>query len=197
MGDKSVTYNPVLDYDSPVISPPTEWDVLVVNGTATPGIVEIDCFNRESGIDDKRTKGVKGATLTINAAPPAAGKFIFQLWGQSHFIAWDTLRQLFIYDPLKKTANPVTVEHPSLADLQITSVVAKYISPVKHVGLNLYIITVDAYEYRPNTGGNLTATPNSPPQGVQGGLTAAAKPPSPTDPLQLKIAGLLKQLQGP
>lgn len=197
MGDSSVTYNPVIDYHSLAVSPPTEWDVLILNGLKTPGIVEIEGFERKINWDVKNTKGTKGATSTVKLLPPAKGKFIFQLWTGLHFTYWGNIfRQLFLYDPTKEKGSPVTVEHPSLVDIGVTSVLAEAVHPVRHVGLNLYIIVIDAIEYKPNTGGNATATPNSPPQNVQNGPNTA-KPPGPTDPLQVKIASLIKNLQGP
>ena len=131
------------------ITYPEHWDKVEIAGSECPGICVISGFDRDQGWDIKKGKGTKGATLTLNEFPPAEGKIVFSLWHPNHFIEWVEFRKLFVYDPPKTKGSPVDIYHPALADLSITSVVCKKISPVVNKGKGLYEISIDLIEYLP------------------------------------------------
>lgn len=128
---------------------PDAWNKVEIAGRECPGICVVSGFVRNFGWDIKKGKGTKGATLTLNEFPPAEGKIVFSLWTQNHFDEWVEFRKLFLYDPPKTKGGPVDIYHPSLADIEITSVVCKSLSPVQHKGKGLYEITGDFIEYLP------------------------------------------------
>ena len=187
--------NPVADYDPPAFGQFGAWDVVRISGVTCPGYCEITGFERGWGWDVKEGKGAQGTTPTYTNKQKCEGEITFYLWTNQHFVDWETFRPLFLYDPTKaNTPQAVSIEHPSLADVGIKSVVTQKISPIKHLGDQLFSCTVKLLEYAapPPTSAVATPTGTKPDSTVQN-----SEAPAPTDPLQIKIADLLKQLSAP
>jgi hypothetical protein len=145
-----------------------EWDVIRVAGVKSPGRVSLSEIKRAHEWDVKKGKGVKGATITFVQKPPASFKATFELGylaldgsgGPQHFIDWAKFRPLFEYDPTRKAVIAVDIYHPSLADVDITSVVTESIGGIEHVGEGLYRVEVEFLEYFPQAPQNASGTPN-------------------------------------
>jgi len=140
---------------------PQDYDVVRIGGIECPGICEVSGFERPTEWDVKKGKGTKGGTATLSQLPPAKGSIKFLLWTSFHFEAWNAIyRAQFKYDPTKKSLNAVDIYHPSLAEIDIHSVVTESIGAVEHDGKGLYSITVKLLEYLPPPKKSATGTPS-------------------------------------
>jgi hypothetical protein len=147
------------------IQNPQSWDVIVLAGVTSPGIIaEMSGFDRVNGWQIKKGKGSDGGTLTYVQRPPAEGHIKFVLSTAADFQAWASFRPLFLYNPAKNAAaseQAVSIWHPALADLSISSVVTKKISPIRHMGKGKYEVTVDLIEFAPPPASNVVNTPTT------------------------------------
>ena len=138
------------------------WHTIILSGVKSPGVIPVDGirgFKRETGWDVRRAKGQAGATLVRTNNPPSEGEIDFQLWTGDHFFQWQQFVTAIQYQPslfgkpgeISKIADAITIYHPSLAqpDIDITQVVIKHISPIRHVGQGLYVVTIEFIEWRP------------------------------------------------
>ncbi len=182
--------------DSNPIDNPQAWDFAIIGGKATPGCIKsIDGFERPYGWDKKKGKGAKGATGTLTNMPPAEGSITWELWTSEHFRLWDEIRAIIKYDPTKKPASAFDIYHPSLADVDVNSVVTEGISPIKHDGGGRYSITVKFGEYLPSPKASATSTPGG--SRSSAGATPGATPDPVADEQQRQIAALLAKAQEP
>ena len=185
------------------ISAPSSWDVVILGTTPSPGFCKVKGFKRVHEFDIKKGKGTVGATVTFTQKPPVEGEITFYLWdngsmgtGHNHFVEWEAFRPLLKYDPTKKTVQAIDLFYPSLADIDVSSVVTTNIGGIEPDGDNgMYSITVAFLEYFPPGKNSAVSTPNTsgtggPPPVVPG--TPPGTPP-PTDPEQEEIAKLLAQ----
>ena len=186
--------NPIIEYNCPSFAPVTRWDVLRIAGVDSPGYLEIEGWGRKAGWDKKTGKGSQGTTQTYKAKPAAEGSFHFYFWNGAQMSAWATqFLPLFVYDPTRQSVTPVSITHPSLLDLQIKAILAESITPIMHIGDNLYKVTVKATEYTPPPKANASTTPTAP-KSLTPDVTGTRK--TPQDPLQAKIAQLWGQFNG-
>lgn len=177
------------------ISNPQAWDVVVIAGVKSPGLAQVGAFDRQHDFDVKKGKGTIGATLTFTGKPPAKGSIKFLLWTQAHFSAWVNFRTLFKYDPTKQSVQPVDIYHPSLSDVDITSVVCEKLGNAVHDGNGLYSISVELIEYTapPQTSAVSTAKGSkSTPKTYE--QTPGDPPDSASDTKQKELAQLLKKV---
>jgi hypothetical protein len=172
-----------------------DWQNVVIAGTTSPGAIPIDGihgFERETGWDKKKGKGASGATLTLTQYPPSEGAIDFQLWLPEHFTQWKRFRALLKYNTTKTTntaADALNIYHPALADVGISQVVTHKVSPARHVGKGLYIISVEFLEWIPPPPVSVVATTTT-----ARGDNKSATPGTPTDPIgdaQQKLIGSL------
>jgi len=177
------------------IDNPQAWDVVVIAGVKSPFVCEVGEFKRANEFDVKKGKGTYGSTITYVGRPPAKGSIKFYLCTAAHFVAWDSFRPLLKYDPTKKSIQAVDIYHPSLADINLSSVVTETVGNIVHAGQGLYTCTVEFLEYFPAPPTSAVATPNG--SQTNGGTTPGTKPPSADDALQAQIAALLVQAQQP
>lgn len=192
-----------LQYVSP-IAYPQWWDVVVIAGVTSPGLAIVGEWKRTHTWDVKKGKGTLGASLVFTQKPPAEGPIEFQLWddgtgstGHNHFAEWDAFIQLLKYDPTKKTAAAVSIWHPSLDFIDVSSVVTTKIGNPIHKGEGLYSITIDFIEDYPVPAKNATGTVST--TKTTAGPPASAggnPPPDAPDAYQQQIAALLQQAQG-
>lgn len=177
-----------------------DYDVVKIGGIENPGIVAqggVSGFKRETEWEVKKGKGTKGGTATLTQLPPAKGSIKFLLWTQAHFDAWDTsFRSQFKYDPTKKTKNAIDIFHPSLAKIDIHSVVTESITPETYEGKGLWSITVDLLEYLPPPKKTITSSPTGSGSTGKGGAGASGKSDDPiADAQQAEIKKLLAEAQ--
>ena len=173
-----------------------QWDKLEVAGVVSPGICEVTGFKRVHSWEVKKGKGVKGSTTTLNEFPPCEGTVTFLLWTEDHFSEWGTFRELFKYDPTKKTVNAVDIYYPSLADIECFKVVCKEIGAIERASKGLYKVSVSLLEYNPPPKKPAVATPGGS-QDKAKGSGASKTEPTALDARQQEIDRLLKQAREP
>jgi hypothetical protein len=180
------------------IQNPEAWDTIIVGQTTSPGICKVSEFKRAHEFDVKKGKGTLGATITFVGRPPAKGSITFQLWTPEHFADWDKFRPLLKYDPTKAAVQAIDIYHPSLADIDINSVVVESIGNIVHEGQQLYSITVELLEYFPPPKSSAVSTPTgSRPRYDPSGATSTSSGDPVADAQQKEIAALLKQATAP
>lgn len=186
---------------------PGLWDILIVNGVVSPGIVELDGFDLEPKWDEKDGPGIEGASntyrgnklskgtikLRIGMSPDASGLTIEQQWA-----ALPGWLDQWKFDPTKGQGEAAEVVHPLLlaGDPPITSLVAESIGKPQRArdGDSLYTITIKATEFRPPAKKNATSTPGGTSGGAVGQVVGAGiKPPTAQDANDAKIEQLLEK----
>ncbi len=176
---------------------PAEFDIIEINGQVCPGICELSGWKRPTEWDVKKGKGTKGGTATLSQLPPAKGSVKFKLWTPQQFEDWADFRKNFKYDPTKKTINAVDVFHPSLAEIDIVSVVTESIGAVEPEGKGLFSITVELLEYLPPPKKTASGTPSgSSSNGGKAGKSGASDDPI-ADAQQREIAKLQAEAAKP
>jgi hypothetical protein len=169
-----------------------------IAGVVSPGVCEISEAKRGFEFDVKKGKGAFGATATFVGRPPARLTLKFSFWQASQFAAWDQYRPLFKYDPTKKAIQAIDIYHPSLADIDITSVVCEEIGAIVHEGSGLFTVTVKLLEYFPPPKKSAVSTPSgSQSTNPNPGATPGQQQPSAQDAQQQQIQNLLQQAQQP
>ena len=183
---------------------PQYWDVILIAGTPSPGLCRLKGWKRMHTWDVKKGKGTVGAKITFTEKPPATGDIEFLLWdngtlgtGHNHFAEWDAFVQLLKYDPTKKTANAVSIYHPALDFVDISSVVTTEIGIPEDMteGDSAKIITVSFLEDYPTPPQNATSSPVAPVTSTKPPTGTGNPPPAAPDALQQQIALLLAQAQ--
>ena len=192
MAAKTTTSSVVLD----PITNPQAWDVVKLGQSTSPGVCELSGFKRGHEWDIKKGKGTVGSTITFVARPPAKGSIKFKLWTAAHFDAWATFVALLKYDPTKKAVQAVDIYHPSLADIDITSVVTENIGIIVHEGDGLYSRTVDFIEYFPAPNVSAVSTPTTS-QTTQDYTVPGEVAQDVPDAQQREIAALLQEATAP
>lgn len=186
--------NPLAGYNPPAFFAPSEHDVVVIGGQTCPGIVTLDGFERKWKWDKKKGKGAQGVTPTMTGKDECSGTFTFYVYTALQFVLWEGFRPVFKYDPTRQNVEAVSVYHPSLADLDISSLYCEELSPLLHRGHGLWTCMAKMSEFTPVPKAAAVATP------TQSKSSNNAKPnpaaPAPTDPLQIKIQQLVTQLRG-
>lgn len=171
------------------ITQPRAWDKIQIGGVDSPGTCTVSEFKRAHEFDVKKGKGTYGATITFVGRPPAKGTVKFSLWAQDHFQEWKEFRKLLKYDPTKTTVTAIDIAHPSLRDIDITSVVTESIGNITPEGKGMYSCTVEFLEYFPPPPKSAVSTP----AGSKGGTSGGAGSGDPVaDAQQAEIAALLK-----
>lgn len=175
---------------------PQSWDEFIVGQAIGPGRCEVKGFKRSNEWDLKKGKGTVGATATYVGKPPAKGTVTFYLWTKEHFTAWDIFRKLLKYDPTKKSVQAIDIYYPSLADIDVNSVIVEDIGAIEHEGKQLYSIVLSLIEYFPSPKKSAVGTPSGS-TSTQAGTTPGTPPDPVADAQQREIAALLKKASEP
>jgi hypothetical protein len=180
---------------------PNAWMVLLVENKPTPGwIVDIEGFDLETGWDVKTGKGAKGGSLTLTNQPPSKGSITWAVGGPFLPLLmsqWAEFLPKFKYQPDKnQSTNAISVYHPSLADVGVTSVVVKSISPWRHMGRGKYERKIAFIVWTPPPVSSIVSTPSRARETSAPSVKGA--PPDPiSDEIQRRIARHLKEAQLP
>ena len=175
---------------------PESWDKVQIGLFSSPGICTVKGAERKYGWDIKKGKGTIGGTLTFNEAPPVESTITFLLWEHQHFLDWANFRPLFKYDPTKTQTTAIDIYHPSLADIDVKSVVCKKVGAIEHQGKQLYSVDIDLIEYHPPPKKSAVATPStSKPNANTPGI--GTQPDPVADAQQAEIAKLLNEIRKP
>lgn len=178
---------------------PEAYDVVSIGGVTSPGVIKpggITGFKRAHEWDVKKGKGAQGATISYVQRPPAKGTITFTLALREHFVAWESFRPQFLYDPTKKNPQAVDIFHPVLADLQIHSVVCEDISQEENDGYGEWTITVSLLEYFPPPKKSAVSTPTTS-QSNTNPATSKQQQPDVQDAQQAEIQRLFDQASQP
>lgn len=175
---------------------PEIWDRVIIGGVISPFMCEVSEWTRKNQWDEKVGKGSQGATLTYTGRPGARGSIKFKLTEPEDFDAWLSYLPLFKYDPTRKAAQAIDIYHPSLAEIDITSVVCEEIGNVVHEGGQEYSRTVKFIEYFPPPKKSAVGTPNG---SIDKGNanTPGTTPESAQDEYDKQIQNLLNQASQP
>lgn len=177
---------------------PNDSSYVTIAGVNSPGVIApggITGFERQTEWDKKKGKGTGGATLTLVQFPPCEGSIEFLLWLPEHWTQWVDFRKALKFTVQAKADNAVSIYHPSLVDINLSTVVVAKISPITQKGSSrLYSCTVEFIEWIPPPKKSVVKTPSK-------GSTSAKTPGAPSDPIadaqQREIAALLKQASAP
>ena len=161
------------------------FDVIVLRGATSPGVVTLRGHDREIGWDVKKGPGQSGATTERTSEDPVEFVASFKLTTLDEIAAWPDFRDVLL--STVSGAQPVAAEiyHPDLAANDIKSVVLKKLGGVQHDGDGGQTIEVSLLEYRPpkKKGGS----PN--------GSKSKAKKPDPDQAALDEIAALTKKYE--
>ena len=181
---------------NPIINPQA-WDFFTIGQKQSPGVLSsVTGWKRTSEFDKKKGKGTKGATMTYVGEPPAEGSFIIQLWRPIDFTEWALFLPLLKYDPTKKTVKAIDIYYPSLADININSVICEHIGAIIHEGRQLYTVTIEMIEYKPVPKSSAVSTADGS-VSTQKKTTPGTPPKSADDEQQAEIARLMKKAAEP
>lgn len=105
------------------IETPDEFDYIILAGKMSPGLCDVSGAASPRDWDVRKGYGLSGATVVYTGDGLAEFTVRLFLWESTHFQAYSTWKTL-----IKKTAPNVKpramdIQHPYLADLEITSVV--------------------------------------------------------------------------
>ncbi len=189
------TTNPLSGYNPPAQFAPSPYDVIQIQGVTCPGICVLSGFERRWKFDKKGGKGVNGITSTLTGKDELHGTVKFYAWTALQLVLWEGFRPLFKYDVSKQEMQAVTVFHPALADLDISALVCESLSPLLHAGHGMFTCEARMIEFAPPPKAAAVSTPTQAKSGTGG--TSQNATPAPTDPLQIRIAQLRKELQTP
>ena len=178
------------------------WNVVTIAGVDSPGWALVPKAPRKYKYDVKEGKGTKGASVTFTNQPPAEFSITFYLWLPTHWVQWDLFRPLLKYDPTKKNMQAYDIYYPSLADVDITSVVTTDIGSVTPVGDpkdGYDSIEVSYLEYLPASKTSAVSSPSgskaAPPGWTEAGKTPGNQPDPAIEAAQKEAAALAKQAQ--
>ncbi len=125
------------------------YDVLVVTGVASPGVVRLSGHDRVIGWDVKKGAGQSGATTTRTSEDPIEFTATFSLVDADDWAAWRDFSDLLRSSVKAKKPQALDVYHPDLAENDIKSVVLKSMGGTVHDGKGGATIAVKLLEYRP------------------------------------------------
>jgi hypothetical protein len=178
------------------------WDIATCAGVDSPGVIPpggISGAKRTYKYDVKTGKGTAGSTTTFVGKPPSPFTIKFEAWTPAHFSAWGSFLPLFKYNTVSKVGQAFDIFHPSLADLDIKSVVVTDIGQWVSEGGGLWSRTIEFLEYFPASKKSIVSTPTgskSTAPTYVGGAPPGNTQDSQIAALQNQAASLTKQAQG-
>jgi hypothetical protein len=169
---------------------PEAYDVVLAAGVPSPGIATVKGASRIYKWDKKDGPGAAGANMTFRGLDIAELSIELQLWTPEHLELWGAWSAIWAWNPVKKQATPVTVEHPYLSDLGIFTLAAKAIPQLDFKGGGMWLGRIECIEWRPPPKKNVASSPTKT-QTATGNAARAAPPVQ--DQLDQQIAALLQQ----
>jgi len=129
------------------------WIQATLSGVPTPGTIARDGmrgFERKTGWDIKKGKGVQGATLTLKDAPPVVGSVTLQLVTAQDFSDYDDfVEQVLSLSPTAQSANGLSWYYPEHSAIGLTTVVVQHYTGPKNKGGGMYHATFELLEWSP------------------------------------------------
>ncbi len=125
------------------------YDLLIIGGVATPGVVKLTGHDRKVNWDVKAGAGQSGATTTLKNILPIEFTASFYLADDEEFLAWEAIDTLLRSTVSGAKPKALDVYHPDLAVNGITSVVLASFGGAIHDGKGGQTIVVKLQEYKP------------------------------------------------
>lgn len=168
---------------------PELYKSIVVDGKPSPGVVTLSNCEREHDWEQQKPKGTIGA-VTLNRGPQNSGPFTATFYFADEFEVedWTTFSAALSASAESTKPRAMTIYHPDLARLKITSVVVKSVGILEHDGKNGATCKVQFLEYKPQK-------PRKPvPPAAKKALSAKNDPNAAA---KAELDALLKQVNGP
>ena len=160
------------------------YNVIVLNGKTSPGVVTLSGHDRKREWDIRGGPYMDGAWMALKWTPPIEFTASFYLLldpskGIDDFAAWDAFQPVIEATVQGRTPKAVPIYHPDLAANKITSVVQGTIGGRTYDGKGGAIQVVKFQEYRPPK--------------IQGGTPKPTKENDPNAALKAQVEALTRQ----
>lgn len=176
---------------------PVAWDYVIIADRALPCLREYPKARPGRKLDAKSAPGSSGGRIVDKGYDLAKVTVSVSLWTAEHFRLWGELLDV-IQPRAGRRRDAVSIYHPALESVGVSSVVVESISSIEHSGTaGIFRAGFEAIQYQPparganasRTGAGDTQTPASPPVAAivetqrDGSLgPGAAVPSQPTSP---------------
>ena len=173
------------------------WDFVIVADRALPCLRDYPKAKPGRKLDAKSAPGSSGGRIVDKGYDLAKVSVTLSLWTEDHFATWGALLEV-IQPRAGRRRDAVSIYHPALEAVGISSVVVESISSIEHSGTaGIYRASFEAIQYQPparganasRSGRGDTQTPVAPPVAAvvetqrDGSLgPGAAIPSQPTSP---------------
>ncbi len=126
---------------------PTEWDQIVVQGEALPGIAIVK-VNGKMKVDPKKAAGKNGGSPTFQGREPTPVDITIQVLNTDVDALLKRLEPLWPREPDRKDPNPFDAYHPNLAALGVKSIYLLERSGLDKLMAGAFTMTLKAMEFR-------------------------------------------------
>jgi hypothetical protein len=146
---------------------PARWDQIIIGGTTWNGKIEIQGAKRPYKWQPKDTRGAESWDDTYQGLHPKPFTVVFYLYTSIQFASWIQFSAQFIYYGNKQAPQPVSIYHPSLLLIGISTVRVNDVGAVHQISDDhMYAAEVEFMQWQvaPQPGSkaaNVTATPTA------------------------------------
>lgn len=170
---------------------PSRWDQITIGGQTWAGKIDIRGAERFYKWQPKDTRGAESWNDTYQGLKPKPFTIVFFVYTSSQGASWPAFSSQFVYFGNKNAPQPVTISHPSLFMLGITSVRVNKVGALHKISDDLmFAADVEFQQWQPapqpgSAAANVTSTPTS----------AKARPTTPYSPSNPEIKNLEQQIE--
>jgi hypothetical protein len=134
-------------------------DYIVLAGRRSPGLATIEGVDTPRNFQERRGFGISFATLRFRGVSLAKFKVLLRLYSEQDWSDWHEWKSVVARPTIEAnprrtatvmprlTAPPMTIEHPILADLEITDVVVENVLQPVQTGDGEWTIEIRFIEY--------------------------------------------------
>lgn len=134
----TTNWNPI---DEPI-------DTVLIAGEKTPGIAEIEDAGSPRDWDERRGRGLSGASLVYGGLPLAPFKILLRLYTVRDWAAWHAFAPRVQRPPTGERGQALDITHPILEEVGITSFVVTNLLAPKQTRDGEWTIEIQCQEYR-------------------------------------------------
>jgi len=170
---------------------PVAWDNVIIADRALPCLREYPKAKPGRKLDAKSAPGSSGGRIVDKGYDLAKVSVTVSLWTAEHFRLWGELLDV-IQPRAGRRRDAVSIYHPALESVGVSSIVVESISSIEHSGTSgIFRAGFEAIQYNPPARGRTgdTQTPTSQPVAAVAEVQAngslgpgAAVPSQPTSP---------------
>lgn len=132
------TWNPI---EEPV-------DTVLIGGEQTPGIADVEDAGSPRDWDERRGRGLSGASLVFHGLPLATFKVLIRLYTVADWAAWHAFAPRLQRPPTGERGQALDITHPLLEEVGIRSFVVKNLLAPKQTRDGEWTIEIQCQEYR-------------------------------------------------